>query len=189
MLIVAIVVFALRFTLIGCVNVSRPIGHPSCLKFSDSLVERVGHMRWQCIECKKCSLCGETGKEVCSPVGFKKKFYLLTVVRLSHADSEWYVRETLVSFPVLFIILSCLLIYLFHFFPFFLLMIVRERCEFCLFVFVIYLRIEISFCFLFFCFLYNLAIFQDNMLFCDACDRGIHMECCIPPLTSAPEGQ
>ncbi|ELT92280.1 hypothetical protein CAPTEDRAFT_224752 [Capitella teleta] len=77
--------------LISCADCGN-CGHPSCLKFSDSLVERVGHMRWQCIECKKCSLCGETGKE-------------------------------------------------------------------------------------------------DNMLFCDACDRGIHMECCIPPLTSAPEGK
>lgn len=24
--------------------------------------------------------------------------------------------------------------------------------------------------------------FQDEMLFCDSCDRGFHMECCDPPL-------
>ena len=26
------------------------------------------------------------------------------------------------------------------------------------------------------------------MLFCDACDRGFHMECCRPPLKQAPKG-
>ncbi|CAH2275152.1 histone acetyltransferase KAT6A [Pelobates cultripes] len=28
----------------------------------------------------------------------------------------------------------------------------------------------------------------DNMLFCDSCDRGFHMECCEPPLTRMPKG-
>ena len=28
-------------------------------------------IRWQCLECKTCSLCGESSKEVRSPVGFK----------------------------------------------------------------------------------------------------------------------
>ncbi|KFP25118.1 Histone acetyltransferase KAT6A, partial [Colius striatus] len=28
----------------------------------------------------------------------------------------------------------------------------------------------------------------DNMLFCDSCDRGFHMECCDPPLTRMPKG-
>ncbi|XP_052068323.1 histone acetyltransferase KAT6B-like isoform X3 [Mytilus californianus] len=30
---------------------------------------------------------------------------------------------------------------------------------------------------------------EDNMLFCDTCDRGFHMECCDPPLTKAPKGK
>ncbi|CAH1795541.1 unnamed protein product [Owenia fusiformis] len=29
---------------------------------------------------------------------------------------------------------------------------------------------------------------EDNMLFCDACDRGFHMGCCDPPFTKAPKG-
>lgn len=29
---------------------------------------------------------------------------------------------------------------------------------------------------------------QDNMLFCDSCDRGFHMECCDPPLSRMPKG-
>ncbi|XP_066304148.1 histone acetyltransferase KAT6B-like isoform X1 [Branchiostoma lanceolatum] len=28
----------------------------------------------------------------------------------------------------------------------------------------------------------------DNILFCDACDRGFHMKCCNPPLTKMPKG-
>ncbi|XP_053548119.1 histone acetyltransferase KAT6B isoform X1 [Bombina bombina] len=28
----------------------------------------------------------------------------------------------------------------------------------------------------------------DNMLFCDSCDRGFHMECCEPPLCRMPKG-
>uniref|UniRef100_A0AAR2KSK1 Histone acetyltransferase n=1 Tax=Pygocentrus nattereri TaxID=42514 RepID=A0AAR2KSK1_PYGNA len=28
----------------------------------------------------------------------------------------------------------------------------------------------------------------ENMLFCDSCDRGFHMECCDPPLTRMPKG-
>ncbi|XP_016356846.1 histone acetyltransferase KAT6A-like [Sinocyclocheilus anshuiensis] len=28
----------------------------------------------------------------------------------------------------------------------------------------------------------------DNMLFCDSCDRGFHMECCDPPLMRMPKG-
>lgn len=31
--------------------------------------------------------------------------------------------------------------------------------------------------------------FQDEMLFCDSCDRGFHMECCDPPLSRMPKGE
>ena len=29
---------------------------------------------------------------------------------------------------------------------------------------------------------------QDNLLFCDACDKGFHMECLSPPMTEMPSG-
>lgn len=29
---------------------------------------------------------------------------------------------------------------------------------------------------------------KEDMLFCDSCDRGFHMECCDPPLSRAPKG-
>ena len=35
----------------------------------------------------------------------------------------------------------------------------------------------------------GLPFFQDNMLFCDACDRGFHMECCRPPVNRPPKGE
>ncbi|XP_025095589.1 histone acetyltransferase KAT6B-like isoform X3 [Pomacea canaliculata] len=77
--------------LISCADCGSS-GHPSCLKFSPELAEKVQNLRWQCIECKKCSFCGKSGKE-------------------------------------------------------------------------------------------------DDMLFCDACDRGFHMPCCDPPLNKAPKGR
>jgi len=33
------------------------------------------------------------------------------------------------------------------------------------------------------------AAFSNSMLFCDACDKGFHMECLVPPLSSLPEGR
>ena len=33
------------------------------------------------------------------------------------------------------------------------------------------------------------AAYSNRMLFCDACDKGFHMECLVPPLSSLPEGQ
>ena len=33
------------------------------------------------------------------------------------------------------------------------------------------------------------AAYSNRMLFCDACDKGFHMECLVPPLSSLPEGR
>lgn len=35
----------------------------------------------------------------------------------------------------------------------------------------------------------SVVLFQDEMLFCDSCDRGFHMECCNPPLSRMPKGE
>ncbi|XP_077481403.1 histone acetyltransferase KAT6B isoform X3 [Stigmatopora argus] len=34
----------------------------------------------------------------------------------------------------------------------------------------------------------NALLLQDQMLFCDSCDRGFHMECCDPPIFRMPKG-
>lgn len=46
------------------VGVEPVPGHPSCLKFSSSLTEKVKTMKWQCIECKRCSVCADSSRGV-----------------------------------------------------------------------------------------------------------------------------
>ncbi|XP_053908865.1 zinc finger protein neuro-d4 isoform X2 [Cuculus canorus] len=43
--------------LIACADCGRA-GHPSCLQFTVTMAAAVRTYRWQCIECKACSLCG-----------------------------------------------------------------------------------------------------------------------------------
>ncbi|KAI1897292.1 hypothetical protein AGOR_G00081820 [Albula goreensis] len=43
--------------LVSCSDCGRS-GHPTCLQFSDSMMQAVRTYHWQCIECKSCSLCG-----------------------------------------------------------------------------------------------------------------------------------
>lgn len=42
-----------------------PPGHPSCLQFTVNMTAAVRTYRWQCIECKSCSLCGTSENDVC----------------------------------------------------------------------------------------------------------------------------
>ena len=41
-----------------------PPGHPSCLQFTVNMTAAVRTYRWQCIECKSCSLCGTSENDV-----------------------------------------------------------------------------------------------------------------------------
>lgn len=43
---------------------SFPPGHPSCLQFTVNMTAAVRTYRWQCIECKSCSLCGTSENDV-----------------------------------------------------------------------------------------------------------------------------
>jgi hypothetical protein len=40
------------------------LGHPSCLQFTANMIISVKQYRWQCIECKCCSLCGNSDNDV-----------------------------------------------------------------------------------------------------------------------------
>lgn len=42
----------------------RSPGHPSCLQFTVNMTAAVRTYRWQCIECKSCSLCGTSENDV-----------------------------------------------------------------------------------------------------------------------------
>ncbi|XP_054281679.1 zinc finger protein ubi-d4 B-like isoform X7 [Macrosteles quadrilineatus] len=76
--------------LVSCSDCGRS-GHPTCLQFTANMIVSVRKYRWQCIECKCCSICGTSDND-------------------------------------------------------------------------------------------------DQLLFCDDCDRGYHMYCLAPPLTTPPEG-
>ncbi|KAM9703909.1 zinc finger protein DPF3 isoform 2-T2 [Menidia menidia] len=43
--------------LVSCSDCGRS-GHPTCLQFTDNMMQAVRTYQWQCIECKSCSLCG-----------------------------------------------------------------------------------------------------------------------------------
>ncbi|KAM6914890.1 zinc finger protein DPF3 isoform 2-T2 [Xenentodon cancila] len=43
--------------LVSCSDCGRS-GHPTCLQFTENMMQAVRTYQWQCIECKSCSLCG-----------------------------------------------------------------------------------------------------------------------------------
>ncbi|TWW69025.1 Zinc finger protein DPF3 [Takifugu flavidus] len=43
--------------LVSCSDCGRS-GHPTCLQFTDNMMQAVRTYQWQCIECKSCSICG-----------------------------------------------------------------------------------------------------------------------------------
>lgn len=48
--------------LVSCADCGRS-GHPSCLQFTQNMIISVKQYRWQCIECKCCSLCGNSDND------------------------------------------------------------------------------------------------------------------------------
>jgi len=70
------------------------LGHPSCLQFTGKLTESVKKYKWQCIECKSCTLCGTSDNDVrllnvhnfdflleynCHDAGLKKYYFACPV--------------------------------------------------------------------------------------------------------------
>lgn len=48
--------------LISCSDCGRS-GHPTCLQFTTNMIISVRKYRWQCIECKYCSICGTSDND------------------------------------------------------------------------------------------------------------------------------
>lgn len=48
--------------LVSCSDCGRS-GHPSCLQFTPNMIISVKRYRWQCIECKFCSICGTSDND------------------------------------------------------------------------------------------------------------------------------
>ncbi|CAG0885896.1 unnamed protein product [Darwinula stevensoni] len=78
--------------LISC-DECRSSAHPSCLKFSVELTQRVKSLKWQCMECKTCTSCGRRPEEgsflICSTCdrGFHEECAQAKLERGSH--SPW----------------------------------------------------------------------------------------------------
>ncbi|XP_073779252.1 zinc finger protein neuro-d4 isoform X1 [Danio rerio] len=122
--------------LISCADCGRS-GHPSCLQFTVNMTAAVRTYRWQCIECKSCSLCGTSENDVS---------------QLNEA--------------MLFLSVHCVCVVLCFWMP--------SPQHWCL-----------GTC----SYKIQLALFlQDQLLFCDDCDRGYHMYCLSPPMSEPPEG-
>lgn len=49
--------------LVSCSDCGRS-GHPTCLQFTQNMIVSVKKYRWQCIECKCCSVCGTSDNDV-----------------------------------------------------------------------------------------------------------------------------
>ncbi|XP_077397679.1 zinc finger protein neuro-d4 isoform X1 [Festucalex cinctus] len=124
--------------LISCADCGRS-GHPSCLQFTVNMTAAVRTYRWQCIECKSCSLCGTSENDVhlqdAPPVVPNRPAWRRPV-----CQPNWQTRTASLA-PI-----------------------GKSRST--------------GIC----------ATAQDQLLFCDDCDRGYHMYCLSPPMSEPPEG-
>ncbi|KAJ8777568.1 hypothetical protein J1605_014458 [Eschrichtius robustus] len=127
--------------LISCADCGRS-GHPSCLQFTVNMTAAVRTYRWQCIECKSCSLCGTSENDQgFAKMTFSEPFVLQGTTSSGPFDLApapaphpgfWYPCPQGASWAGL--------------------------------------------------------TSQDQLLFCDDCDRGYHMYCLSPPMAEPPEG-
>ena len=53
-------------------------GHPTCLQFTGKLTESVKKYKWQCIECKSCTLCGTSDNDVSFVVSTISLVYMIS---------------------------------------------------------------------------------------------------------------
>lgn len=53
-----------NFKFVQPITIPSTLGHPSCLQFTLNMIISVKKYRWQCIECKCCSLCGNSDNDV-----------------------------------------------------------------------------------------------------------------------------
>eukprot|EP00112_Aurelia_sp_Birch-Aquarium-sp1_P004034 Seg1455.5 transcript_id=Seg1455.5/GoldUCD/mRNA.D3Y31 product="Zinc finger protein ubi-d4" protein_id=Seg1455.5/GoldUCD/D3Y31 len=78
--------------LISCSDCGRS-GHPSCLQFTDKLIIEVKKYKWQCIECKSCSLCGTSDNDdqllFCDECDRGYHMYCLTPKMSEPPEGHW----------------------------------------------------------------------------------------------------
>ena len=62
------------------------LGHPTCLKFTPSLLAAVMNYRWQCIECKSCGICGTSDNDVSNQIFWGDRLVMFL----------WYIGQALI---------------------------------------------------------------------------------------------
>lgn len=57
-------ILGIYLSLLSCISLLLFSGHPTCLQFTPHMMISVRQYRWQCIECKCCTLCGTSENDV-----------------------------------------------------------------------------------------------------------------------------
>ncbi|XP_057380388.1 zinc finger protein ubi-d4-like isoform X2 [Daphnia carinata] len=87
--------------LVSCADCGRS-GHPSCLQFTANMIISVKQYRWQCIECKCCSLCGNSDNDeqllFCDDCDRGYHMYCLKPPLSEPPEGSWSCHLCLVSF-------------------------------------------------------------------------------------------
>ncbi|XP_076272722.1 double PHD fingers d4 isoform X2 [Rhynchophorus ferrugineus] len=78
--------------LVSCSDCGRS-GHPTCLQFTDNMKISVKKYRWQCIECKCCSVCGTSDNDdqllFCDDCDRGYHMYCLSPPLLNPPEGSW----------------------------------------------------------------------------------------------------
>ncbi|XP_018015338.1 zinc finger protein ubi-d4 B [Hyalella azteca] len=78
--------------LVSCADCGRS-GHPTCLQFTTNMMKSVSNYRWQCIECKTCTLCGTSENDdqllFCDDCDRGYHLYCLAPPLAEPPEGEW----------------------------------------------------------------------------------------------------
>lgn len=87
--------------LVSCSDCGRS-GHPSCLQFTANMMVSVKRYRWQCIECKYCSICGTSDNDdqllFCDDCDRGYHMYCLSPALTSPPEGSWSCKLCVVEF-------------------------------------------------------------------------------------------
>ncbi|XP_039307703.1 zinc finger protein DPF3 isoform X2 [Solenopsis invicta] len=87
--------------LVSCSDCGRS-GHPTCLQFTANMIVSVRKYRWQCIECKCCSICGTSDNDdqllFCDDCDRGYHMYCLAPPLASPPEGSWSCRLCIAEF-------------------------------------------------------------------------------------------
>ncbi|XP_075169922.1 double PHD fingers d4 [Haematobia irritans] len=87
--------------LVSCSDCGRS-GHPSCLQFTPNMIISVKRYRWQCIECKYCSICGTSDNDdqllFCDDCDRGYHMYCLSPPLVTPPEGSWSCKLCLEEF-------------------------------------------------------------------------------------------